>query len=146
MKKDILHQNIDWGPILLDVLPGHRQSQATHWAKQKHQDGLFARLDLCNGLRNRIAHHDPIWKLGELITEGRDRPAKALTVAAPAPTTPDEALARLRLLYNRVVELLTWLSPGLADQHTRCELHLRCLSLLQRLSCKHIAWLCHRQK
>ncbi|MDT9120960.1 hypothetical protein RSW84_26335, partial [Escherichia coli] len=76
LKKDALHQNIDWGSILLDVLPGHPQRQATHWAKQKHQDGLFARLDLCNGLRNRIAHHEPIWKLGELMTEGRPRPGK----------------------------------------------------------------------
>ena len=131
LKKDALHQNIDWGPILLDVLPGHRQRQATYWAKQKHQDGLFARLDLCNGLRNRIAHHEPIWKLGELMIEGRDRPGKVLTVAAPAPTKPDEALVRLRLLYDRVVELLAWLSPDLANQHARCELHLRCLSLLQ---------------
>lgn len=131
LKKDALHRNIDWGPILLDVLPGHRQRQASHWAKQKHQDELFARLDLCNGLRNRIAHHEPIWKLGELMTEGRARPGKPLAVAAPAPTNPDEALSRLRLLYGRVVELLTWLSSDLANQHTRCELHLRCLNLLQ---------------
>ncbi|MGE8398451.1 MAG: hypothetical protein ACN6NZ_00785 [Burkholderiales bacterium] len=113
------------------MLPGHRQRQPSHWAKQKHQDELFARLDLCNGLRNRIAHHEPIWKLGELMTEGRARPGKPLAVAAPAPTNPDEALSRLRLLYGRVVELLTWLSPDLANQHTRCELHLRCLNLLQ---------------
>lgn len=131
LKKDTLHQNIDWGPILLDVLPGHRQRQASHWAKQKHQDELFARLDLCNGLRNRIAHHEPIWKLGKLMTEGRARPSKPLSVAALAPTTSHEALSRLRLLYGRVVELMTWLSPDLTNQHTQSELHLRCLSLLQ---------------
>ena len=131
LTKDNLQQPIDWGSILLDVLPGHRQKQAKHWAKQKHRDALFARLDLCNELRNRIAHHEPIWKLGRLMAESRDRPNKPLAVAAPAPTTPDEALARLRLLYDRVIELLRWLSPDLADQHTRCELHLRCMSLLQ---------------
>ena len=131
LEKDNLHKNIDWGPLLLDVLPGHRQQQATHWAKQKHRDAFFARLDLCNALRNRVAHHEPIWKLGPLMNEGRARPNKPLTVAAPAPSTPDQALARLRLLYDRVIELLAWLSPDLADQHTRCELHLRCLGLLQ---------------
>ncbi|WP_291384549.1 MULTISPECIES: Abi family protein [Achromobacter] len=131
LKKDALNQDIDWGQILLDVIPGHRQRQTSHWAKQKHQDGLFARLHLCNSLRNRIAHHEPIWKLGELMTERRARPGKPLAVDAPAPTNSDEALARLRLLYGRVVELLAWLSPDLANQHTRCELHLRCLNLLQ---------------
>jgi hypothetical protein len=136
LKKDALHQNIDWGPILLDVLPGHRQRQATHWAKQKHQDSLFARLDLCNGLRNRIAHHEPIWKLGELLAEGRARPGKPLAVAAPAPTTPNEALVRLRLQYDRIVELLTWLSPDLSNHHIQSELHLRYLSLLQPTTLK----------
>lgn len=131
LKKDSLNQPIDWGAILLDVLPGHRQRQASHWAKRKHQDALFARLDLCNELRNRIAHHEPIWKQGPLMTESRARQGLPLTAQAPAPTTPEDALARLRLLYGRVTELLGWLSPDMAQQHAASELHLRCLSLLQ---------------
>jgi hypothetical protein len=131
LTKDALHLPIDWGPIILDVLPGHRQRLVTQWAKPKHRDALFARLDLCNELRNRIAHHEPIWKLGPLMNEGRPRQGKPLTVQAPAPTTPEDALARLRLLYGRVTELLGWLSPDMAAQHAACELHLRCLSLLQ---------------
>lgn len=127
---DITHQPIDWGPIILDVLPGHRQRMLTHWAKPKHRDALFARLDLCNELRNRIAHHEPIWKLGPLMQESRPRQGKPLTAQAPAPKTPDEALTRLRLLYGRVTELLSWLSPDMAAQHANCELHLRCLSLM----------------
>lgn len=131
LKKDVNHQAVDWGPILVDVLPGHRQRQATYWAKLKHRDALFARLDLCNELRNRIAHHEPIWKLGPLLSEGRPRRGVPLAIQAPAPATPADALARLQLLYGRVVELLSWLSPALSEQHVASEMHLRCLSLLQ---------------
>lgn len=128
---DLHHQPVAWGPILVDVLPGHRQRQASFWAKLKHRDALFARLDLCNELRNRIAHHEPIWKLGPLMAEGRSRPGSPLTVQAPAPATPADALHRLRLLYDRITELLGWLSPAVAAQHLASEMHLRCVSLLQ---------------
>ncbi|WP_322065641.1 Abi family protein [Burkholderia ubonensis] len=131
LKNDLHNKVVDWGPILVDVLPGHRQRQATHWAKLKHRDALFARLDLCNELRNRIAHHEPIWKLGPLMSEGRPRRGTPLPVQAPAPSSPADALARLRLLYDRIIELLSWLSPPVAIQHTASDMHLRCLSLLQ---------------
>ncbi|MGF6540551.1 Abi family protein [Paraburkholderia youngii] len=131
LKTDLHNQNVSWGPILVDVLPGHRQRQATYWAKPKHRDGLFARLDLCNELRNRLAHHEPIWKLGPLRQEGRARPGSPLAVEAPAPATPAEALVRLRLLYGRVIELLDWLSPDVGTQHALSDLHLRCDNLLR---------------
>ncbi|WP_322063347.1 hypothetical protein [Paraburkholderia sp. J63] len=131
LKADSHNHTLDWGPILVDVLPGHRQRQATYWAKLKHRDALFARLDLCNELRNRIAHHEPIWKLGPLMGEGRPRKGIPLIINAPAPSTPAGALARLRLLYDRITELLGWLSPAVAAQHTASEMHLRCLNLLQ---------------
>lgn len=131
LSKDNQNQSIDWGPIILDVLPGHRQRVPAYWSKLKHRDALFSRLDLCNELRNRIAHHEPIWKLGPLMVEGRPRAGKALVVQALAPATPEEALARLRLLYGRIIELLGWLSPDMAAQHVNCELHLRCMGLMQ---------------
>lgn len=102
---------VPWGAVLVDVLPGHRQSQVSHWNKQKHQDEFFGRMDLCNELRNRIAHHEPVWKLGPLMKEMRPRPNKLMTQALPAPTTPSDSLMRLQLLYARLVELLGWLSP-----------------------------------
>lgn len=131
LKKDLHNQPVDWGPILVDVLPGHRQRQATYWAKLKHRDGLFARLDLCNELRNRIAHHEPIWKLGPLMSESRPRPGSPLTIQAPVPSTPADALARLHLLYSRVTELLSWLSPAVSAQYLASDMHLRCLNLLR---------------
>lgn len=131
LKVDIHRQPVAWGPILVDVLPGHRQRQASYWAKLKHRDALFARLDMCNGLRNRIAHHEPIWKLGALMVESCSRPGSPVAIQAPAPTTPADALNRLRLLYDRVTELLGWLSPAVAAKHKVSDTHLRCLSLLQ---------------
>lgn len=131
VKKDIHNQVVDWGAILVDVLPGHRQCQATHWRKLKHRDALFARLDLCNKLRNRIAHHEPVWKLGSLAREGRPRQGAPLAVQAAAPATPADALARLRLLYDRLLELLRWLSPDVAIKQGASDVHLRCLNLLQ---------------
>jgi hypothetical protein len=128
---DIHQQPVAWGPILVDVLPGHRQRQASYWAKPKHRDALFARLDLCNELRNRIAHHEPIWKLGPLMAERRSRHGSPVAIEAPAPTTPADALNRLRLLYDRVTELLGWLSPAVAAKYMASDIHLRCLNLLQ---------------
>lgn len=63
--------------------------------------------------------------------ESRPRRGLPQTVQAPAPSTPAEALIRLRLLYDRVIELLAWLSPDIAAQHALSDMHLRCLYLLQ---------------
>ena len=128
---DIHQQSLAWGPILVDVLPGHRQRQASYWGKLKHRDALFARLDLCNELRNRIAHHEPIWKLGPLMHESRSRPGSPVRTQAPAPATPADALNRLRTLYERIIELLSWLSPAVAAKHKSSEVHLRSMNLLQ---------------
>ena len=71
---DIHNQPINLASIILDAFPGHRQRQENYWKKTKYQDQLFARLDMCNQLRNRIAHHEPIWKLRSLKQENRLRP------------------------------------------------------------------------
>jgi hypothetical protein len=70
-------------------------------------------------------------QLGSLMSEGRHRHGAPLTVEAPAPSTPDDALTRLRLLYDRIAELLGWLSPAVAAKHTACDMHMRCLNLLR---------------
>ncbi|WP_455926145.1 hypothetical protein [Pseudomonas putida] len=131
LEADLHGQPIDWGAVLVEVLPGHRQRQATYWAKPKHRDALFARLDLCNELRNRIAHHEPVWKLGPLLAEARSRRGSRVTVEAGAPLNPLEALDRLRLIYERLVELLRWLCPDSARLYQMTELHVKCLSLLR---------------
>lgn len=128
---DVNGQVVDWGCILPEILPGHRQKQATYWRKQKHQDVLFTRLQMCNYLRNRIAHHEPIWKLGPLKEEKRPRAGVTIKNVESAPRTTSEALARLRLLHERLLELLSWLSPNVATYYRGSELCLCCQYLLQ---------------
>lgn len=122
-------QPIDWAAILVDVLPGHRQRNATYWATQRHRDALFARIDFCNSLRNRIAHHEPIWKAGPLLEEVRPRQNVRPLVVQKAPATPYEAIARLDLAYTRTLELLEWFSKDLAAMVCRSEAHHRFMAL-----------------
>jgi len=131
LREDITGQQLDWGQILIEIFPGHRQRHPTYWEKVKHRDVLFARLDLCNDIRNRVAHHEPIWKLGPLIEESCRRAGRQPTLLAKAPSTPNESLARLQLLYERLVELLVWLNPRIAAQHQRGEAHARCCSMFK---------------
>lgn len=127
---DSLGNNIPWDSIILDVLPGHRQRQRTYWAKQASKDAFFARMDLCNELRNRIAHHEPVWKLGALMEESRARLHSPLVQVLPAPVTPADAVDRLHLYYDRLSELLHWLSPALAQAYKGSEIDIQCKSLL----------------
>lgn len=135
--RDSAGGSVPWGALLLQILPGHRQRQASYWNKQSHQDALFARLDLCNELRNRIAHHEPVWKLGPLMDEARARPGRPLSQVAPAPSTPADALARLRLIYDRLIELLGWLSPSVAKAYAGGEIDARCNMLLAAKTLAH---------
>jgi hypothetical protein len=121
---------VPWGPILLQVAPGYRYRSLAFWIKPTNQDLLFGRLDLVNAIRNRLAHHEPVWKFGQLMEEGRDRPNHQLQIIAPAPTSPAEAIARLQIIFRRCIELLLWLSPPMHREFTRSQGYLECLALL----------------
>lgn len=135
--QDTAGSPVPWGTMLLAILPGHRQRLETHWRKLTHQDTFFARLDLCNELRNRIAHHEPIWKLGPLMEEARPRQGKTVNVTAPAPQTPAEAIARLNLIYDRLTELLGWLSPPVSKAYAGSEIDTKCRALISASALKH---------
>jgi hypothetical protein len=128
---------VDWSILLPAILPGHRQKTATYWAKQASQDAFFARMDLVNELRNRIAHHEPVWKLGALMEESRPRLHYTPAVVAPAPSTSAESLTRLGLYYARLTELLAWLSPSLAKEFSGSEADTRCKMLLTERTLAH---------
>jgi hypothetical protein len=92
---------------------------------------LFARIDFCKDLRNRIAHLEPVWKAGPLMTEGRARAGVSIVAVQPPPNSPADALSRLDLAYNRTLELLRWLSPELCDVYLAGEAHHRFVALNQ---------------
>lgn len=112
--QDAAGHRMPWHQILPLMVPGHRHPHETFWRQQANRDALQARLELCTYLRNRIAHHEPIWKQGALLEETKPRHRRPPTVQAPAPSTPTEALARLQQQHARVMELLHWLSPAAA--------------------------------
>jgi Abi-like protein len=121
---------VPWDQIIPDIMPDHRQRAATSWRPQARQDALFARLDLCNDLRNRIAHLEPIWKLGTLKEEARNRSGKPVKTVDGPTRTPQESLNRLLLIDTRLMELLHWLSPTVARLYGQCPAHARCVALL----------------
>lgn len=139
VRQDTHGNRVDWAILLPLILVGHRQSgDPTYWTQQVHRDAIFARLDLCNGLRNRIAHHEPIWKAGPLLEERRSRQnAGPIPQVSPAPSNPDEALVRLRLCYQRVQELIGWMSPSLLDLHLASETHIQTEVLLTPAAVAH---------
>ncbi len=116
---------IDWPSILVEALPGHRYKSKTYWASRKHRDRLFARLDYCNSLRNRIAHLEPIWKAGPLLEEDRPRRHRALEIVQVSPSNPSEAIARLNLSYDRIMEMMRWFSPEMYSTYLISESHHR---------------------
>lgn len=139
---DVTHDTagarVSWGHLLPSILPGHRQQQHTFWRQQANQDSLFARIDLLKDLRNRIAHHEPLWKLGPLQFESRERPSHPpRAIVLPAPATPGDAVSYLQLLYDRLLELLQWLSPAVHQSYVGSETDMRCRSILTLRSLEH---------
>ena len=136
---DTFNTPVVWSTLLPNVVVGHRQRKdTTYWSQQRHQDAIFARLDFCNNLRNRIAHHEPIWKAGKLMEERRDRPgAPPIGVVEMAPATIQDAIGRLSLSYDRVLELLGWMSPSLLNLHKLTETHFQTLKLLSHAGISH---------
>lgn len=130
VSSDTTQAAVPWDSIIPDILPGHRQRAASYWRPQARQDAFFARMDLCNDLRNRIAHLEPIWKLGPLKEEARNRPGKQVKTVDGPTRTAQESLNRLLLIDNRLIELLQWLSPTVARLYMQCPAHARCVALL----------------
>lgn len=71
-----------WQFIKADVFPGTTQSIAS----------IFDELQAINKIRNRLFHHEPLWKVS-----GRQDMAAAV--------------ARTRTQYERILKVLGWISP-----------------------------------
>ena len=122
---DVRGKPIDWPNVLIEVLPGHRYKSVAYWTSRKNRDGLFARIDYCNSLRNRVAHLEPIWKAGPLLEEDRPRHRFSPGIVQQAPSNPREAIARLSLSYDRIMEMMRWFSPEMYSTYLISESHHR---------------------
>lgn len=108
----LLDVNLPWDHLVPQIVPGHRYTSAAHWAVLRNRDTLYSRMDLVNKIRNRIAHFEPIWKQGDLYEERRYRQgAPSPAIVQSAPSSPAQAILRLKLIHDRTTELLKWLSP-----------------------------------
>lgn len=116
--------------ILTDLLPNYRNGSPAHWAKQANQDKLYSRLETAWDMRNRIAHHEPIWKFGALFEERRQRHRFRPTKIRNRPINVAQSLDRMNLTYNCCTELLHWLSSYRATDYKSSPNHHKMKYLL----------------
>jgi Abi-like protein len=114
---------IPWKTIIPGIFSDHPQKSPGHWKKEHHRDQLFARLAYVNDFRNRIAHFEPLWKFGNLKDEWLTRPAHPVAVVEGPPADVTNSLRRLKLCYDRCLQLLGWLSKDRAADYKRSENH-----------------------
>lgn len=97
------NNRIPWQAILFLALKDHFRKHQSYW-DQAAIDDLVIRLLEANNLRNRIAHHEPIWKF-----KGKKhyKTQKQIYLAA---TTPTDSINQMRVLNDRLVRLLGWFS------------------------------------
>ena len=128
--------NVAWSSILSDIYPKHRTSNSNQWNSDIEQKKLSYRLELVRDFRNRIAHHEPIWKFGDYLSEQPPVTNGQLDLAQPraildsGTTTPQQSIRRLRSIYSKHTQLLRWMSKEIHDDFVQSTLH------------KQILWLC----
>lgn len=115
-----------WDKILPNVFPNINRN----WAKTQNTDWLYARMKLINDFRNRVAHWEPVWKLGPLHQETRSRAGSKIASLKPPTTTPEESVTRLKMLHDRITSLLKGMDLGVYDTY------------IDSYSCEHLRWIC----
>lgn len=119
-----------WDQILDKIFPNHRLTKSyianvhsslatvtNPWSVQDNIQMLSNRLELLNDFRNRIAHHEPIWKLNNLYDENPISTEKKGTILATQTTNKIETFQRLNLIHRRFIELLRWVDKNLAKDY-----------------------------
>ncbi len=96
-------RNIDWPKILHNGLRNHYAIHQSYWDRNAKADLIIRLKQVCE-LRNRIAHHEPIWKFTRIMHR------RTNTEIYPAARTPQDSLNRMKELNRRLVKLLGWVS------------------------------------
>ena len=102
--------NINWDRAFRSIFPGLPNQPLGYWTNFSNRDSIVARCFSVNSLRNRAAHFEPLWKFGKDFVETIPRQGVARSFS-PKPTTVEDMITRLRRDFDRVRELLMWLSP-----------------------------------
>ncbi|MDC5668556.1 CAAX protease, partial [Acinetobacter baumannii] len=114
---------IDWAKIFHKGLKGHFSVHKSYW-KTAQIDDLLKRLNEVNELRNRIAHHEPLWKFTKVLHP------KTQVMIYPQAKNPTESIQRMLTLNDRICRLLGWISDD------------RRVDYLNSYYKKHFDWFC----
>ena len=95
--------SIDWKTVFFKGFKGHFARYSSYW-NTRSVDDLLIRLEQVAELRNRVAHHEPLWKFTEIIhpTSGQQ--------IYPFAQNPSESILRMSTLHHRLTILLGWIS------------------------------------
>jgi len=115
-----------WDQVLPNVFP----NMTRNWAKPQNIDWLYARMRLINDFRNRVAHWEPVWKLGPLIQETRPRHGVQPVSLKPPTSTPQESVDRLKMVHDRATSLLNGLNSDVYATY------------VDSYACEHLKWIC----
>lgn len=94
---------ISWKNILFNGLKGHFAIHESYWNSTAIED-LLIRLEEVNELRNRIAHHEPLWKFTQIVQKRTNQ------VIYQSAHTPQDSILRMKTLNQRICQILGWLS------------------------------------
>ncbi|CAM0818710.1 Abi family protein [Acinetobacter baumannii] len=124
------NSSMPWDQQLSKIFPNHRLTKSfianfrsspttasNPWLNVDNVQQVSNRLELLNEFRNRIAHHEPLWKLPDLYDEIPIPTEKKGTVIARKTINKIETFQRLNLLHNRFIELLKWIDINLAQDY-----------------------------
>lgn len=81
---------------------------------------LDARLDMIHSIRNRISHHEPLWKLGDMLEEAKSPTQHKKfnrKIIKSKPKNLTESCEHLKYYHSQMVEFLTWIDKDLADSY-----------------------------
>ncbi len=118
VKKTLNANKIAWNDVFPDVFVNYPISlSGTDNKANKKRNTVLNRLKSFNKIRNRCAHFEPVWKFGPLLSEEDGN------VLKPEPTNAITCLARLKLEYNKMTELLNWLSPDMSAYYESTRTH-----------------------
>lgn len=86
-----------------DVFRFHPASKRQYWSRSASREAVVRRLKRIQDLRNRVAHHEPVWKLYWLRKSG---------------TNWSHSLLGIRELHQQVLETLGWIAPDVVSCYT----------------------------
>jgi len=95
--------SIDWQKIFFHGFKGHFANNASYWDTVAIDD-LLMRLEQVTELRNRIAHHEPLWKFTAITNQ------RTNVLIYPSALTPSESISRMHTLHHRISLILGWIS------------------------------------